>query len=93
MMLWFMSRCHNKDILNNVIFAIKMSLLSERQLMTETSRHMSYHGSEGVMSVLCTPLQVKCYHLFYGLMFPEHSRNQTLLAGTTFQAEKKLQTE
>jgi len=28
--LWFMSRCHNKDILNNVIFAFKMSLLSER---------------------------------------------------------------
>jgi len=33
MMFWFMSRCHNKDILNNVIFAFKMSLLSERQLM------------------------------------------------------------
>jgi len=29
-----MSRCHNKDILNNVIFAFKMSLLSERQIMT-----------------------------------------------------------
>jgi len=22
---------------------------------------MSFHGYEGVMSVLCTPLQVKCY--------------------------------
>jgi len=33
MMYWFMSRCHNKDILNNVIFAFKMSLLSERHLM------------------------------------------------------------
>jgi len=33
MMLWFMSRCHNKYILNNVIFAFKMSLLSERLLM------------------------------------------------------------
>jgi len=32
-MLWFMSRCHNKDILNNVIFAFKMSLLRERHLM------------------------------------------------------------
>jgi len=32
MMLWFVSRCHNKDILNNVIFAFKMSLLSERHL-------------------------------------------------------------
>jgi len=33
--LWqVMSRCHNKDILNNVIFALKMSLLSERHLMT-----------------------------------------------------------
>jgi len=29
MMLWLMSRCHNKDILNNVIFG-----LSERRLMT-----------------------------------------------------------
>jgi len=28
-----MSRCH-KDILNNVIFAFKMALLSERHLMT-----------------------------------------------------------
>jgi len=33
-MYWFMSRCHNKDISNNVIFALKMSLLSERDLMT-----------------------------------------------------------
>jgi len=32
-MLWFMSRCHNKDISNNVIFAFKMSLLRERHLM------------------------------------------------------------
>jgi len=29
-----LSRCHNKDILNNVIFAFKVSLLSERHLMT-----------------------------------------------------------
>jgi len=34
MMLWLMSRCHNKDILNNAIFAFKMSSLSERHLMT-----------------------------------------------------------
>jgi len=34
MMYWFMSRYHYKDILNNVIFAFKMSLLSERHLMT-----------------------------------------------------------
>jgi len=27
-LLWFMSKYHNKDILNNVIFAFKMSLLS-----------------------------------------------------------------
>jgi len=32
-MLWFMSRCHNKD-LNNVIFEFKMSLLREIHLMT-----------------------------------------------------------
>jgi len=25
MMYWFMSRCHNKDISNNVKFALKMS--------------------------------------------------------------------
>jgi len=42
----YMSRCH-KDIINNVIFAFKMSLLSERHLMTVVinptsySRHMS----------------------------------------------------
>jgi len=29
-----MSRCHNKHILNNAIFAFKMALLSERHLMT-----------------------------------------------------------
>jgi len=32
MILSFMSRCHNKDILNNVIFEYKMSLLSERHV-------------------------------------------------------------
>jgi len=31
-MVWFMSRCLNKDILNHVIFAFQMSLLSERRL-------------------------------------------------------------
>jgi len=52
MMLWFMSRCHNKDILNNVIFAFKMTLLSERHLKTVVinmhnsySRHGFAHGS------------------------------------------------
>jgi len=29
-----MSSCHNKDILNNEIFAFKMSSLSKRHLMT-----------------------------------------------------------
>jgi len=45
-----------------------MSLLSERHLktvvinmLTSYSRHMSCHGYEGVMSVLCTALQVNCY--------------------------------
>jgi len=33
MMLWFMLRFYNKVILNNVL-AFKMSLLSERHLMT-----------------------------------------------------------
>jgi len=47
-----------------------MSLLNERHLMTVVinltsySRHMSCHGYEGVMSVLWTPLQVKCYQTF-----------------------------
>jgi len=53
MMLWFMSRCHNKD----VIFVFKMSLLSERHHIQDTS----CHGYKGIMLVLCTPLQVKCY--------------------------------
>jgi len=34
LLYWLMSRCHNKDILNNDIFAFKMSLLSEKHLMT-----------------------------------------------------------
>jgi len=34
MMYWFMSRCHNKDISNYVIFAFKMSFLSKRHLIT-----------------------------------------------------------
>jgi len=41
-----------------------MSLLSERHLTTVViNMHKpsySRHGYEGVMSVLCTPLQVKC---------------------------------
>jgi len=28
---------------------------------TSYSRHMSCHGYDSIMSVLCTPLQVKCY--------------------------------
>jgi len=31
MMYWFMSTCHNKDISNNVIFALKMSAKSCRK--------------------------------------------------------------
>jgi len=58
MMLWFMSSCHNKDILNNVILAFKMSLLSKRHLMTVVINFIfkTY--------VLCTPIQVKCYQSF-----------------------------
>jgi len=56
MILWFMSRCHNKDISNNVIFAFKMSLLRERHLMTVVistsySRHTVRHVM--VMKVSC----------------------------------------
>jgi len=48
-----------------------MSLLSERHLMTVViNMHKPYfifktcHGYEGVMPVLWTPLQVKCYRTF-----------------------------
>jgi len=27
--------------------------------------HVSCHDYEGIMSVLCTPLQVKCYRFFF----------------------------
>jgi len=70
-MLWFMSRCHNKDIFNNVIFAFKMSLLSERHLMTVVinmhkpcfifKTYVMSWFSVISLSVLCTPLQVKSY--------------------------------
>jgi len=53
---------HDKDILNNVIFAFKMSLLSEIRLMAVVlnmhKRHVHVMVMKGVMSVLCTPLQV-----------------------------------
>jgi len=73
------------DISNNVIFALKTSLLSERHLMTVVtnmhtsySRHMSCHDYEGVMSVLSTPpnyflieIGTKSLPLFldYGMIF------------------------
>ncbi len=56
---------HNKDSSNNVIFA-----LTERMTLNDSChKHaanlfhihdMSCHDCEGVMSVFCTPLQVKC---------------------------------
>jgi len=55
-----------------------MLLLSESHLMTVVinptsySRHMSCHGYEGVMSVLCTPLQVKCFPKSLLLSFQRH---------------------
>jgi len=53
---WFMSRCHNKDILNNVIFASQMSLL----MTVVINMHKPYFIFKTcVMPVLCTPLQVK----------------------------------
>jgi len=49
-----MSRCHNKDILNNVIFAFKMSLLSERHLMTVViNMHIQDICHVMVMKVSC----------------------------------------
>jgi len=59
-----MSRCHNIDISNKLfIFALKMSLLSKRHLMTVViNMHKpSFIFITCVMPVLCTPLQVKCY--------------------------------
>jgi len=54
MMLWFKSRCHNEDILKNVIFAFEMSLLSERHLMTVViNRHKPYICHVMVMKVSC----------------------------------------
>jgi len=70
-MYWFMSRCHNnEDIINDVIFALKMSLLSERHLMTVViNMHKCYFiFKTHVMSWLCRrhvslmkTFQVKCY--------------------------------
>jgi len=39
-----------------------MTVFINMHILTTYSRHMSCHGYKGVMSVLCTPLQVKCYH-------------------------------
>jgi len=53
----------DKDISNNLIFALKMSLLSERRLMTvvikmhKTSFIFICHDYEG--------LTVKCYPMFF----------------------------
>jgi len=70
-MLWFMSRCHNKDILMSCCIQI---VIIVRKTLNESHKHaytllhiqdvkMSCHGYEGVMLVLCTPLQVKCNRL------------------------------
>jgi len=50
-----MPSCHEKDILNNVIFAFKMSLLSEKHLMTVViNMHKPYLiFKTDVMSWLC----------------------------------------
>jgi len=54
MMLWFISRCHNKDILNNVIFAFQISLLNEIHLMTVViNMHKPYICHVMVMKVSC----------------------------------------
>jgi len=59
-----MSSCHNKDILNN-----KLSEFTELHLMTTVINihkdsfmfMVLCHVYDIVMSVLCTPLQIKCY--------------------------------
>jgi len=68
-MYWFMSRCHYKDILINVIFAFKMSLLSEKHVMTVAInmhklyfifKTCQYHGYEGHVSLMHTPSSLFC---------------------------------
>jgi len=63
MMYRFMSRCHNKDILNNVIFAFKMLLLSERHLMTVViNMHKPYFILKTyVMSVMVMKASCQSY--------------------------------
>jgi len=41
MMYWFMSRCHNKDISNNVIFAFK-NVIIERMTLQLSNMHKPY---------------------------------------------------
>jgi len=39
MMYWFMSRCHNKDILNNVIFCIQNVIFEQKTLNDSCHKH------------------------------------------------------
>jgi len=41
-----------------------MTAVINMHKLTSYSRHMPCQGYEDVMSVLCTPLQVKCYRFF-----------------------------
>jgi len=56
-----LKQCH--ICIQNVI--IERKTLNDSCHKHAYSRHMSCHGYEGVMSVLCTPLQVKCYLLMF----------------------------
>jgi len=49
-----MPSCHEKDILNNVIFAFKMSLLSEKHLTQNLLLHQS---------------SIQTYNFFYKLYY------------------------
>jgi len=49
-MYWFMSRCHNEDISNNVTFALKMSLLSKIMTVVTNMHKTSFIFIKYVMS-------------------------------------------
>jgi len=71
-MCWFMSRCHNIDILNNVIICFQ-NVIIERKTLND-SCHKPYiqdicHVMVINMSVLYTPLQVKCYQSYFFVFF------------------------
>jgi len=73
MMYWFMSRCHNKDISNNVIFALKMLLMSEWHLMKV---HVMSWLWRCHVSLMHTPSSKVLPYFFYFYSARTHSIDQ-----------------